>query len=524
MPPSAEAPANGSSQAKQHQPNRAYQTPLPNFNLPHLKKKDAEALWRRDIQYDFLCHVFHDQHKVFTNTYDGSTGNTFADVYVDAMVRSSKTSKVLREKLSNDRQAGLDMAMTCLLVNLGRMNTTFNFHIEMRAQMRTYHSIPALQAHGDNKDSKQIQDAPRLKSILKGACDDRPEPSTLEELKEFGRTNPINLVFLLSSFQSKLKHYFPKPYEFHDLIMNDELSSASRGRGFLWLMYTFLESSEAENPFGDKTADNQTRVPDFQELTPEEAKLENADTPEEQEFGEAMRIKRETYLQDDSKKATENGDAQSSDGSTTKSKSSAVNLKLILKAPGRSSKTSEGLKTQNAARELKCQRQVHKIMKSKTRRRKRARYQRGPLVSEWDRIHDLDPVYDSDPELQLDKKPGKDQSSAFGDYGEESSAMAVAFRRSLRWLQRWDPELTIKPALHPPQTNRSQEQRAREQMEVALFETLIEEHKRREQERQAEQAKENVASETPQKPARRTKKRKATEMAPPVDATASAEE
>jgi hypothetical protein len=43
----------------------------------------------------------------------------------------------------------------------------------MRAQLRTYHSIPSLQAHQDPNAYKQLQDAPRLKSILKGATEDQ---------------------------------------------------------------------------------------------------------------------------------------------------------------------------------------------------------------------------------------------------------------------------------------------------------------------------------------------------------------
>lgn len=45
---------------------------------------------------------------------------------MDAMARSSKTSKILRDKLMSERANALNMAMVCLLVNLGRMNTTLN--------------------------------------------------------------------------------------------------------------------------------------------------------------------------------------------------------------------------------------------------------------------------------------------------------------------------------------------------------------------------------------------------------------
>jgi Ino eighty subunit 1 len=81
--------------------------------IRHLKKDDGIPLWRKDIQYVF--------HKA-----DGSGGHTFADVYLDAMAKSSKCSKILREKLLSERPAAINMAMVCLLVNVGRMNTTLN--------------------------------------------------------------------------------------------------------------------------------------------------------------------------------------------------------------------------------------------------------------------------------------------------------------------------------------------------------------------------------------------------------------
>jgi Ino eighty subunit 1 len=92
----------------------------------HLKKDDGVPLWRKDIQYEFLRSVFEDDTKCFTNIYTSERNQSFADIYVEAMARSSKTSKILRDKLLSDRPAALNMAMVCLLVNIGRMNTTLN--------------------------------------------------------------------------------------------------------------------------------------------------------------------------------------------------------------------------------------------------------------------------------------------------------------------------------------------------------------------------------------------------------------
>ena len=95
--------------------------------IRHLKKEDGEPLWRCDIQYDFLRAIFDDDHLVFTNSYDDTLPKQcFADLYIDTMARSSKTSKILHDKLLSDREAAKNMAMVCLLVNIGRMNTTLN--------------------------------------------------------------------------------------------------------------------------------------------------------------------------------------------------------------------------------------------------------------------------------------------------------------------------------------------------------------------------------------------------------------
>jgi Ino eighty subunit 1 len=96
--------------------------------IRHLKKDDGEPLWRKDIQYEFLKAIFENNQAVFTNSYDpeGIGKQTFANLYIDAMARSSKTSKILRDKLLTEHEPAKNMAMVCLLVNLGRMNTTLN--------------------------------------------------------------------------------------------------------------------------------------------------------------------------------------------------------------------------------------------------------------------------------------------------------------------------------------------------------------------------------------------------------------
>ena len=96
--------------------------------IRHLKKDDGIPLWRKDIQYDFLRYVFEDPKKVFHKKSEPKSQElfSFADIYLDAMANSSKCSKILKDKLLTERPAAVNMAMVCLLVNVGRMNTTLN--------------------------------------------------------------------------------------------------------------------------------------------------------------------------------------------------------------------------------------------------------------------------------------------------------------------------------------------------------------------------------------------------------------
>ncbi|EED15248.1 INO80 chromatin remodeling complex (Ies1), putative [Talaromyces stipitatus ATCC 10500] len=280
--------------------------------IKHLKKDDGIPLWRKDIQYQFLKLVFEDQTRVFTRYSDGAKNLDFADVYIDCMARSSKTSKILKDKLQSDKKAAISMAMVCLLVNFGRMNTTLNFFPEMRAQLRTYHSIPSLQADQDPNAYKQLQDAPRLKSILKGASEDVEQPPTIERVRESRkpRTNPVHLIFLLAQYAPKISeiHFF-QPRDFFDLVMRSTLSSRSRARAFLWLMWWYLESDftredALNNPFGpgldgEGTGGLPIKVPAFEILTEEQAEEENRDTPEEIRFGEEKQRERKRILEED---------------------------------------------------------------------------------------------------------------------------------------------------------------------------------------------------------------------------------
>lgn len=178
---------------------------------------------------------------------------------------------------------------------------------EMRAQLRTYHSIPSLQAHQDSSAYKQLQDAPRLKSILKGASEDVEQPNTLDKLREtpVPRTNPVNLIFVLAQYAPKVSEiHFHSPHDFFDLVMRATLSSKSRAKAFLWLMWFYLESDFSDeaalkNPFGPGTVGEGTdgsplKIPQLEELTEEEADAENVDTQDEILYGEEKQKERKS--------------------------------------------------------------------------------------------------------------------------------------------------------------------------------------------------------------------------------------
>ena len=57
--------------------------------IRHLKKDDGIPLWRKDIQFAFLRAVFEDTTPVFTKASDHTKNHTFADIYIDAMAKSS---------------------------------------------------------------------------------------------------------------------------------------------------------------------------------------------------------------------------------------------------------------------------------------------------------------------------------------------------------------------------------------------------------------------------------------------------
>ncbi|CCH43878.1 Ino eighty subunit 1 [Wickerhamomyces ciferrii] len=311
---------------KKHQHKSA--TVLSSARSRHLKKDDGRPFLRKDIQFQFLKDLFEDDTKAFIDPYEDSKDRvvtepysphklTFAELYIKTIAHSSKCSKILRDRLLNDMNMSIPTSMICLLVNVGRMNTTINFVPDMKSQLRTYHSIPCLQVDYDasenkfnstgNGGDKQLQDTPRLKSILKACCDDTDEPNALNLLNgvdKFPKTNVINMIFLLCNAEDTInKSYLEESgYGFFDIFMNSEFDPKERVKLFLWLIFAYLETDlsslqqREKNPFG-------LEIPILNKTDKEY----DVDTPEEVEFGNRLYEQRVKFLAEDS---TEAGDEQ----------------------------------------------------------------------------------------------------------------------------------------------------------------------------------------------------------------------
>lgn len=323
--------------------NHGYQTLLVNSRTRHLKKDDGEPYWRREVQFTFLFRLLLNRERVFINPYygtdesydwpdhfkkvrnsDGSvsehTGQkvTFFELYLITLLKSSKVSKILKDRLLVDINYALNFCVICLLVNIGRLNTTVNFDYEMKSQFRTYHPIPCLQVGnhleiiqkyycidkstikipglGDDSSTdtsddrmksastsfrsgsgytmstvKQLQDTPRIKSILKSVNDLNTRfPKNFAELA-YGVSsdgpfdlNIVSLIFLLCAHEIEISKTFfsckeedhkkesqsfdekptvPSSFLFNDIWLETNFRAEDKVKRFLWLIYMFKETN-----------------------------------------------------------------------------------------------------------------------------------------------------------------------------------------------------------------------------------------------------------------------------------------
>lgn len=239
--------------------------------------------------------------------------------------------------------------------------------------------------------------------------------------------------------------------------MNTSLSSESRGRSFLWLIWAFLETDLRQdqlrnNPFG-AGQDNYMKVPEFDILTPEQLMLENVDPENEIEFGNTMTRERKTYIDSNqqfplsvlpleihqlllvllqSQKNTlrkkegatlknvvsngggsetgtpapngsnvsiipivNNDDEVKSDVDEPKSPTSSKNRSYRVTTHS-TPKVIDPVVYKTTAREKQCQIEIQKMLQIKDRENKRRRHHAGGMYREWVKIRNHDPLYDSD--------------------------------------------------------------------------------------------------------------------------------
>lgn len=257
-----------------------------------------------------------------THPNDGQT-LTFFELYLVTLLKSSKISKILKARLMLDINYALNFTVISLLVNIGRLNTTVNFDYEMRSQFRTYHSIPSLQVGSHfqiiekfypqeaqklfedpenkgkkNKDGdladdptpsnirngsgytistvKQLQDTPRIKSILKSINElsgniPKKFPAFIEAISQSNHTfNIISIIFMICTHEYEIGQAF-FPFEngqqnaskssttgslLNDIWLRPKLNSSDKVRKFLWLIYTIVETKLdvdkiLQNPFNE---------------------------------------------------------------------------------------------------------------------------------------------------------------------------------------------------------------------------------------------------------------------------------
>jgi len=93
--------------------------------------------------------------------------------------------------------------------------------------------------------------------------------------------------------------HFDAPLDFVDLFLPHPLSSPSRTRAFLWLIFHYYQGPQAPNPFADEsTPEIPKKMPGIHRLTEEEMDMENVDMTEEIEWAKRKSNQRSVVLRD----------------------------------------------------------------------------------------------------------------------------------------------------------------------------------------------------------------------------------
>lgn len=264
-----------------------------------LKKSDGEPLDRSDIQFDFLQSLFSNSVRAFSSPLDRECKLTFAELYIDTIAKSSKCSKILRERFHSDHAMAAAVAKVCLLVNVGRLNTTINFVPDYKLTVRTFHSIPSLQYVSETEKPIQLQDTPRVKTILKATCEDSLQCTSLDEFagpdaaNKRAHTTVTQLLFLFTNGLSNYGAASPVSATVLQLFSNNNLVPLARAQCLLWIIYLYLETDLVErggNPFGGAT------IPSCPELTDMQREAVDVDTAAEIAFAQVMMESRHKFL------------------------------------------------------------------------------------------------------------------------------------------------------------------------------------------------------------------------------------
>ena len=90
-----------------------------------IKRIDGEPLTRRIIQFDLLEAIFNDKTACFMDgTAPTAPKISFGELYRKTLMNSNKMTGSQRAKMEHTPDFGIVMAQVCMLVNVGRINTT----------------------------------------------------------------------------------------------------------------------------------------------------------------------------------------------------------------------------------------------------------------------------------------------------------------------------------------------------------------------------------------------------------------
>ena len=277
--------------------------PPSNSAATSLKKSEGVALTRFDLQYSTLEKIFNDDKQIWHSKYNpDAPPTTFYELFVEDFLQSTKLSKSLADRFRADDQGCRETTYIHLLCNVGRINTTLIF---TPTQLRLFNPVPCIQVH--DRGGKLLQDAPRLKAILKGSCENPDiSPPTLEALtalmvedKPKPLSTPINLLFLISAEENKLVQHFEDDMDYHQLFSRPDLESDDRARAFLFIVWHYMYTNgtadeAARNPYG--TGEATLKVPALRACRPEVSHAENVELLREVEYASQMFDERQRWL------------------------------------------------------------------------------------------------------------------------------------------------------------------------------------------------------------------------------------